>query len=198
MSPDDSPGWSNGPLGRVALWCGPLSIGVSAVGILAATLLAPWFSWTGNALSDLGAAGAETALLFNGALVVTGLLGIPFATRLFSVYRNRVRQVAAAVFGVATVALALIGVFPLPSPTHAPVAVAFFLLFTVAIAVDGVGAFRSGHRVDGALSVTLAAVHVVGWLVARGISLDGIALPELVGSVVLWVWVLRRFNELRG
>lgn len=197
MATDGSDKWTDGPLGRAARWCGPAAIGVSAVGILLATVLAPWFSWTGNALSDLGAAGASTALLFNGTLIVTGILGIPFALYLYASQRDHVRRIGAVVFGLATVALALIGVFPLPSPTHAPVAIAFFLLFTVAIAVDGVGAFRQGRRVDGALSVTLAAVHVLGWVVARTIALEGIALPELLGTIVLWIWILRRFAEVR-
>lgn len=197
MTAIQSEEWTDDPLGRIALWCGPASIGVSAGGILLATVRAPWFSYTGNALSDLGAAGAATALLFNGTLVVTGILGIAFALYLYAVQRDRVRRTGAVVFGLAAVTLALIGVFPLPSPNHAPVAIVFFLLFTVAIAIDGAGSVRRGHRIDGALSVSLAALHVGGWLASRAVELEGIALPEFFGTILLWIWLVRRFIEMR-
>jgi len=189
---------TEGPLRRVALWSGPASIGISAVGILAATLLAPWFSWTGNALSDLGAAGASTALLFNGTLIFSGLLGIPFALLLLTVRDRWVRWIGTLLFGAAMPMLALIGVFALPSSYHGPVAVSFFLLFTIGIFVDGIGAILAGNHVDGALSIGLAVLHVLGWIVWGIVALEGVALPELVGSAAIWVWVVRRFRELRG
>lgn len=182
---------------RLARWSGPCSIAVSAVGILAATLLAPWFSWTGNALSDLGAAGADTAVLFNGTLVVTGILGIPFALFVRRRRSTRSRRAGTALFAASMAMLALVGVFALPSPYHAPVAIAFFLLFTVGILVDGVGAVRAGERFDGRLSIGLAIAHVLAWIVWAVVALEGVALPEMVGTVTIWIWVLRRFRELR-
>lgn len=197
-------GSSDGPTDRLALWCGPVSILVSAAGILTATLIAPSFSWTGNALSDLGAAGASTALLFNGTLILTGVLGLPFAFRAYRGLRNRIRRIGVVLFGASMVTLALVGVFALPSPYHGPVAVSFFLLFTLGIAVDGLGAIRDGsgairrgRRRDGVLSVGLAAVHVLAWFAWGASGLAGVALPEMVGTVAIWIWVLRRFAELR-
>lgn len=181
---------------RVARWTGPASVAVSAVGIVAATLLAPRFSWTGNALSDLGAAGASTAPLFNGTLVVSGLLGVPFALLVVGARENWLGRLGAALVAAAMPALALVGVFALPSPTHGPVAVAFFVLFTAGILLDGAGGVLAGRR-EGALSVGLAVAHVLGWVLWGVAGLPGVALPEAVGTVALWVWVLRRFRELR-
>lgn len=188
---------ADGTLDRLALWAGPASISVSAVGILAATLLAPWFTWTGNALSDLGAAGATTAWLFNGTLIAAGILGIPFALRVLDDTHSRLRRIGVVLFGASMPMLALVGVFALPSPYHAPVAVSFFLLFTIGLFVDGVGALRAGRVRDGTISIGLAVAHVLAW-VAWGVSgLEGVALPEIVGSIAIWVWVLRRFDERR-
>lgn len=189
--------WGGATTARIALWCGPVSIGTSAIGILAATLLAPWFSWPGNALSDLGAAGAETALLFNGTLFLTGCLGVPFALRVIGDLTDRIRRFGVVLFGVSMTFLALVGVFALPSPAHGPVALSFFLLFTVGIAVDGFGAIHTGRRRDGILSIALAVVHVLGWIVWGASGLDGVALPEMVGTVAIWIWVLRRFVDFR-
>lgn len=183
---------------RFALWAGPLSIAISAVGILAATLLAPWFSWTGNALSDLGAAGAGTALLFNGTLILTGLLGIPFALFVLRRRASLGRRAGTALFCLSMPFLALVGVFALPSPYHGPVAVTFFLLFTLGLLVDGIGAYRMDAEGDGVLSMALATAHVLSWIAWGIVGLEGVALPEMVGTVAIWIWVLRRFREFRA
>jgi hypothetical membrane protein len=182
---------------RAALWAGPSSILVSAVGILTATLLAPSFSSTAHALSALGAAGAETALLFNGPLLVTGLLGVPFALVVFRRRSAPWRRVGTALFGVSMPLLALVGVFALPSPYHAPVAIGFFGAFTLGILVDGIGAYRGGADADGTVSMALASAHVLAWVGWGVLGLAGVALPEMVGTVAIWLWVLRRFREYR-
>ena len=87
------------------------------------------------------------------------------------------------VFGLSMPTLALIGVFALPSPLHGPVALTYFLLFTLAILVDGIGALRTGKARDGWLSIGLGTAHVAGWIVWGVSGLDGIALPEAVGTV---------------
>lgn len=184
-------------IARAALWAGPLSIAISAVGILAATLLAPWFSWTEHALSDLGAVGAETALLFNGTVFLTGLLGIPFALLVYRRRTSRWRRVGTLLFGLAMPLLALVGVFALPSPYHAPVAIGFFLAFTLGILVDGIGAYRMDADTDGVVSMGLASGHVLGWIAWVVVGLEGVALPEMAGTVAIWLWVLRRFQEFR-
>jgi len=197
MAADDS-GTTSGTLDRVVPWTGPVAILVAAIGILAASVLAPWFSWTGNALSDLGARGVATAPLFNGTLIIAGFLGIPFAGWLVRVQRDRIRRAAAVVFGLSMPTLALIGVFALPSPLHGPVALAYFLLFTLAILVDGLGALRTGEARDGWLSIGLGTAHVAGWIVWGVSGHEGIALPEAVGTVAVGIWVLRRFQEFSG
>ena len=47
-------------------------------GILLATMVDPTFSWTHDALSDLGIR-EESALVFNGALVLGGGVGAVYA-----------------------------------------------------------------------------------------------------------------------
>ncbi len=45
-------------------------------------LLNPWFDYRIHALSDLGAIGANQAWIFNLGLILTGVFGIIFATRI--------------------------------------------------------------------------------------------------------------------
>jgi len=63
---------------RVAPWTAVVAAVVAFGAILTATLVAPWFSWTGNALSDLGHHDRATATVFNGGLMAAGLVGAVF------------------------------------------------------------------------------------------------------------------------
>jgi hypothetical membrane protein len=165
---------------------------VSAVGtptlIVLATLLAPWFSWAGNALSDLGVA-PQTALLFNGALIGGGLVSLPFAWLLWHQRGGIGGAVRATLFALTGLTLAGIGVFPSDTELHFPVAVSFFLILTATLTLDGL--LRRGDR-SGQLTLAAAATHVLGW-VAWGQGLrpgPGLALPEFVGALALSTWII--------
>lgn len=185
-------------LRTAALWAGPAGIAVAALGIFGAILLAPWFELTTNALSDLGAAGEPTAPLFNGGLILGGVLGIAFSGRVWLAATNAARRLGVALFAVGFVNLALVGVFALPADPHTPVAVAFFLSFTYGLFVHGSGDVLAGDRRRGLASIWLAVVHLTGWLVFAAAPFDGLAIPELVGSATLAGWVLLTFRAVRG
>ena len=94
------------------------------------------FSWTNNALSDLGVAKGFTGPLFNFGLYASGFLGLIFALfGLFSYLRKTfVGKVGAATFAAATVALICIGVFNESfSGVHYAVSVAFFVLAPISL-----------------------------------------------------------------
>jgi hypothetical membrane protein len=164
-------------------------------GIFVAAALAPWFSVFRNALSDLGAVGVATAPVFNGALVLGGALGTGFVVGAWAETDNPVHAGGAFVLLLAMVFMALVGMFPIPSPVHAVVAVAFFVFATLGVFVWGAGDFvtgADGSRVRGAALVVAAVVHVASWFwwLLYGWGAPGIALPELAGSGMLALWAL--------
>src|SRR5512137_1047783 len=67
----------------------------------------PEFSWTNNALSDLGVAPGFTAPVFNFGLTVAGVLAFCFAALGIYTYLNKqlLGKIGAATFAAATVAL---------------------------------------------------------------------------------------------
>lgn len=182
---------------RLALYAGPAAVGIALAGIVASTLLAPWFSWTGNALSDLGARGEATAPLFNWSLIVAGVLGLPFAWRVWRAAETLLRRVGVLVLGASLVSLALVGVFPLPTEPHGPVAVAFFLLFTYGLFLHGSGDVLAGYTRRGLVAIWLGVAHPTAWLLSLVAGLDGIAIPEFAGALVFAAWVLLLFDSLR-
>lgn len=177
---------------RLFAGLGVTSVVVAFGGIFVAAVLAPWFSLFRNALSDLGAAGAATAPIFNGALMLGGALGAGFVVAVWSETDEPVHVGGAFVLLVAMGCMALVGVFSVPSLVHFVVATAFFVFLTLGVLVFGAGDFAAGRPIRGGALVAGAVLHVVGWLwwLVYGWGGPGIAVPELVGSGVLAVWTL--------
>lgn len=175
---------------RVAAAFGVLSILVSLGAIGVAMLLSARFSLSTSALSDLGRAGWNATAVFNGGLLVAGLLALPLGIVLARNARTLLHAAGSIAFSLSAVCLSLVGVFALPAPEHGLVAIGFFLAFTVAFVLYGAGDVRTGARVRGLGTVALALVHVLGWVVWLGAGTPGgLTIPELVGSACLSAWV---------
>ena len=184
-------------LRRALVWSGLASSLVGFATTLAATLVSPTFSWTAHALSDLGAPTATTAWLFNGGLVLGGLIGLPFAGVVYARARHALERVGAVALAGAVAALALVGAFPTGTPAHFPVAVAYFTLFTVAMWVHGTGAALAGDVRRGLGGIWLGIVHGLAWLAWAVAGPEGLAIPELVGSALFLAWIVQTTRWLR-
>jgi hypothetical membrane protein len=166
----------------LARLAGAAGSAVALGGILLATAVSPTFSWTASALSDLGVA-APTALLFNGGLVLGGLLALGYTGALW-----RSARPVAVVYALCACALVGVGAFPSDTAPHVPAAVAFFALLAATLALDGL---RRRTTATGRASLLLAAVSVAAWPLwfATGLG-SGVAVPELVGALSLAAWVV--------
>ncbi|MFC6835713.1 DUF998 domain-containing protein [Halomarina ordinaria] len=171
---------------------GGLLAPVVALGAIAlATLRSPSFTWTGSALSDLGAPGAPTEWLFNGGLILGGLLALPFAYRVWTRGRNRLERAGAAVFALDALCLAGVGAFPIGTDLHGPFAVAFYLLLSLSLWVYGGGNALAGDRARGLVTAALGVLNLAAWAIWAAAFTDvapGLALPESVGALVVGVW----------
>jgi hypothetical membrane protein len=190
---------------RVGPALGIAAILVTFVGIFGAVALSPSFAWGENALSNLGVASqaagtGTTVLLFNGGLILGGVLGIGFAASLVAVERQPVVRLGAVIFGVAMASMAGVGVFPQDGPYHFEVAFGLYILFTVAAVVFGVGKILDSARREGALSAGLGALNLGIWAVwvqQGGIGQPGLAIPEILGAACIGAWALWQAGRLR-
>ncbi|MFC6755039.1 DUF998 domain-containing protein, partial [Halorubrum tibetense] len=161
-------------------------------GIAVAVALDPGFSWTGDALSDLGVRD-RSAPVFNGGLILGGLVGIGYAIGLWrAADRPRMTsRLRAVVFALAMIAMAGVGLFDLTQPLHGPAAVGFYALITVVFGIDGIA--RRG-TIGGRVTLAFVPIHVAVWatFVAGWWPVTGLALPELPGALMLaaWVWLV--------
>lgn len=182
---------------RLAGWAG-VGVPIWTLGtILLATTLSPSFAWTGNALSNLGAetdvSTPLTILLFNGGLIIGGLVGVAFAVAIDRRREHVLERAGAVVLALCLLALAGVGVFPQGESLHFPMAAGHYLLFTVAFWLYGAGNVVVGERTRGVATIVLGIVHLAGWYVwlqAGGLDQGGLAIPEIYGAIIFSGWVL--------
>lgn len=179
---------SNRTLTRIAGICGIIAPLISVSLIFLAINNAPWFSWTENALSDLGVGGLH-ATLFNAALIAGGLLTIVFAVGLAQdLPANFLSRVGSVLFLLDAFALCGIGIFPeTAGHIHFYVSVAFFALFPLSLLITGSAIlWKSTQRGWGLLTI-LAAIIAVGTWMFRWPSA---AIPEFIATLAASSWCI--------
>ncbi|WP_096394641.1 DUF998 domain-containing protein [Halorubrum trapanicum] len=175
-----------GEFGRFAAAFGAVATLSALGGIALAVLLDPTFSWTADALSDLGVRDGSAAA-FNWGLIGGGAAGVCYAAGL----GRTGRPLRALLLALSMVAMAGVGVFDLTEPLHGPAAIGFYGLITQVFAVDG---WVRRDELTGRVALAFAPVHVAVWatFAAGWWPVTGLALPELPGALMLaaWVWVV--------
>lgn len=168
--------------GKIAGILAPI---VSFLFIAIAVATHPWFSFTENALSDLGALHTENNWIFNLALILGGSLAMVFSLYLQKKGSNAVENAGYAVFLIASIFMTSIGVFPEGTSVHFTVSLMFYILSAVAMSISGIGFFISKRRCEGAASIIFVSF---GLLVALAVKWKGIAIPETIGALAIALW----------
>lgn len=151
------------------------------------------FSWTENALSDLGVQEGVTAILFNSGLVIGGISALLFAFGLLNILGDKaLGKVGAALFILVALALTAIGVFPENvKPTHYYVSVMFFVSFPISAFVIGATFVLKADLKMGLftflVAIVAAAVWITHWTVGFG---SNVAIPETLSAIPAATWSL--------
>ncbi len=179
---------------RIGAAAGILAPIVAFTCILVAIESYPKFSWTNNALSDLGVVNGVSGPLFNFGLYVCGFLAVIFAVlSLYSYFgKNIVGKVGAGFFVAASTALICIGVFNENfSPTHYLVSVAFFVLLPISLFIFTV-AFELRHQAKmSLLTIAVALVAAAPWILYFTLHyVVGVAIPETISGLAGSLWII--------
>jgi hypothetical membrane protein len=159
--------------------------------ILAAIASYTPFSWVDNALSDLGVQSGVTAPIFNSGLVISGLLFLVFAIRLFrSVGKSRLGKAGAIILCLACIALVSIGIFNENfKPTHYLVSVAFFTLMPISMLVLVTSFWFAGQRRLSLFTLAIALAAATPWVLQFTVSyVSNVAIPEFVSGFAGAMW----------
>jgi hypothetical membrane protein len=151
------------------------------------------FSWTTNALSDLGVQAGITSILFNGAIVLGGLFFIIFAIGIFKlVEKQLVGKIGSVLLVGSFIAFTLIGIFNSSfSPTHYIVAVTFFVAFPLALMFLVRSFWLLDERKLGLFTLATAFIAALPWVLQFTFHyVQGIAIPEFASGIVLAIWVM--------
>jgi hypothetical membrane protein len=161
--------------------------------VLTAIASYPEFSWTNNALSDLGIISGITGPVFNFGLYCSGLFVLKFAMfGLFKYLGSWMGKIGALSFAATGLALMSIGFFPENvAPYHYLFSVAFFVLFPISLFII-TGAFAFKRQKKRALLTLLTAVAAATpWIVYFMVHyVNGVAIPEFVSALAGSVWVV--------
>lgn len=173
--------------------------GLSAV--LAATFIAgSSFSWSKNALSDIGVSPvALAANVFNYSLVLTGILNFIFTLGFVKAYAKGMLFYAGGMLLVlGEASLSFIGVFTEAyGRLHTVVSTAYFALFPLALIVVGFAFKKMNLTAKGYVSILAgiaAALVILGGITPRWHTWLGLgfAVPEILASTIiaaLTIWM---------
>jgi hypothetical membrane protein len=167
---------------------------VAFVCILSAIASYPVFSWSNNALSDLGVVPGLTASLFNFGLLACGVLAFNFAIfGLFTYFgKNWMGKIGSVVFAATTLALIAISVFNENfSPTHYLVSVAFFTLAPIALFILTFGFWLCRQPRLAAFTVSVGVAAALPWLLLFAFNyVPNVAIPEFLSGLAVSVWAI--------
>jgi hypothetical membrane protein len=162
--------------------------------------LSPWFSWTGNALSDLGGTNGFEAIVFNSGLAMVGALMMMFSTGLFEMTKgDMVGQVGCVMYLFASILLIAIGVINITiEPWHFYVSLGFFVALPLSVVIIGAFCFRKKMKFYALLSIGTAVLAAGIWFLPWA----AVAIPEAlsvaylsVWEILLGYWMYKRYND---
>lgn len=183
---------SSKPFARHRIFCffGIISPVLAFALIMLAISQAPWFSWTRNALSDLGVSGMN-AYLFNSSLILSAVLYFIFILGGLKPFfwSQMIGRIGVLLLLLMAVFMLLIGVFPEPTPyhLHAVVSIGFFATLVLSLLILATALLQiQSKRKLGAFTLALAIVALLPWLVPN--PWGGLAIPELIAALAGAIW----------
>lgn len=178
---------------RISGLCGLIAPIVALTCVVLAIAYYPLFSWTDNALSDLGVQEGISPVLFNYGLVVSGTLAVTFGSGLYILLSHRASgKIGASLFVLDALALVAIGFFNESfRPMHGIASIAFFTLLPLSMVPLMLTFLVTNNKKLGiATFVTAffsAAVWVIQWVAQFS---RNVAIPEFTSALLASAWTM--------
>jgi len=145
-----------------------------------------WFSFSENALSDLGALSTPYNFVFNLGLIVSGIIAIIFALGLKKISNDDIfGKIGTTSFILGMIFLTSLGFLPTGLPLHTEAAISFFVLTVLGIIFIGVSEIRSEEsRIYGVYIFSIIILLLSSIALIANVPHDiGVAIPEAIASV---------------
>ena len=169
------------------------------------TLLnAPWFSWCGNAISDMGKYPRASAIYLNLSMILEGALYFIFSSFLYFHFKEDMMKAGAGLMSTYSFFMILIGVFTENyRPLHLIISITFFIIVTFSFLPFLIYYFSrkeySNHKIASFYSLISFLVLSLLWVIPWETICGGIAIPEFTLGMVIIGWMsLHSIKLLRG
>jgi len=171
---------------RIAGLCGVFAPIIAFTCIAIAIYYSTCFTWTGNWLSDLGGMAGEkpiwaargiASVIFNVGLIITGIMGVVFATaiRRTRMLNTRLGRIGTLLLVLDMSALCAVGIFPETTGNlHALVSSIFFFLVVLSLLLIGTVMRKASEKTLGCFVTLLGAISLC--------SLPLLLIPQPWGS----------------
>ena len=155
-----------------------------------------WFSWTKNAISDLGKSSASP-LVFNNGMILIGILLLIFSIGLIINFKEKLGPI---IIFMCSFLLMLIGFFPIPDMLHEPFSALFFISFSVAFLIIGLDVYRKSNtsfirnmKILALLVVVAAVISLIIFIIYRWIAISEVLIfyPGFIWCMVYSISLLR-------
>lgn len=167
--------------------------------ILLAIISYSEFSWTNNALSDLGIVPGVTMTLFNSGLIIGGILFTIFAFALFTYLRKTlIGRIGSIFFIIASISMICVGIFNEHiKPIHFIVSVTLFSFMALALIVISCNSYYTGQKRLSIFTLSLGLASAIVWILEYTIwYFPHVAIPEFVTGLMGTTWVLVMVNKM--
>ena len=146
------------------------------------------FSWTDNAISDLGRIDFGTSC-FNYGLVIIGVLLLFFSVGMQLILIDQ--KAGPTIFALSAIYLIGVGLYPLPQPEHIDISGLFFIAFPIGFFVFGIKNYLSNDkflRKMGLLALSFMIIFAIAPLTL--LFFKGIAIPEAIIIIPGFIWCM--------
>lgn len=179
---------------RVGAIAGLIAPIIGFTSILGAIASYPVFSWTGNALSDLGVVSGITGPLFNFGIIASGCFAFLFATLGLFNYLDEtsIGKLGAGAFEAATVALIGIGIFTESfQGTHYILSVAFFVFAPISMFILTFAFWLCNRKRMAVFTVLIGIAAALPWILQFVFHyVPNVAVPEATSGLAVSAWVI--------
>ncbi|KYK29786.1 hypothetical protein AYK20_00185 [Thermoplasmatales archaeon SG8-52-1] len=159
---------------------------VFLISILLAMINSPWFIWTNNALSDMGAEGIS-AFFFNTGLIFAGLLAFIFSIGVIKILTIRI---GGYIIAISSLSLIGVGIFPITIfDLHYIASAIFFISLTIGLLILGLTMKQYDFdKSMGNVAIVFAFIAFISPVSLYFFS--GIAIPEIIICFFVFLWYM--------
>lgn len=159
------------------------------LGLILSISKAPWFSFTDNAISDLGRS-EFSILLFNYTLVAVGILLLIFSVGLY--YSLNRERIGPTVLALSSLYFIGVGVYPLPSSIHVDISGLFFIAFPLSFVILGLNLYKKQNFFLKNMGFIALIISIIaGFSPIAMIFFKGIAVPEIIIIIPGLLWCMK-------